>query len=132
MADDHAVAQGAQAVLLAEIREQFDGGGVGVPDKGLSGRRVLVGEICPAGVGDGAGLRHLHADMGGVGRRARVPPFVIPGQTLVGIAPGLDDAVARHGNAGAVPVVDKHAGLGLGVPTLWSIRPFTVILVGLV
>ena len=115
MGNNNTVPQRVQAELFAKVCKQLNRRFVGTHDR-CFGVGAVAGlyPACAAGVFDGAGLAHFHADVGVIAGAFRpgcaMPAAPVPRQTLVHIAGvTVDKAVdARTIMAGTVPILYEY------------------------
>lgn len=110
VADDHAITQRVQLVLLAEHSKELHGGIVSAGCRRLCLCEIGAGETGASGVLDTCGLTHFHTDMGVVCGAASMPTPVIPRQRLISNAGVRINEAMDAGRVVVrpIPVLEKH------------------------
>ena len=116
VADDDSISERVEGILLAEHGEKLNGGLIGAPCHGPSGRQIRADECCSVRIADTGRFTHLNANVGVVRGPSGVPASPLPGKGLIDIA---RVAVNESMNTGtimgrAVPAFDEHLSGGLG------------------
>ena len=96
MADNDAIGQRVERVLLAQLRKQLHRRCIRPAHVRLGRGRVKVAPARAAGVDDARGLRHLDTDVGLVGAAPAVPRTQVVRQRVVVRAVALHKAVHAH------------------------------------